>query len=267
VTWTDASTVEDGYEVQRTISGNAFTTIANLPANTASFRDGSVVPETPYQYRIRAKRDGGFSDFSALAFAAVPSAPPLAPNALSANPGGSTVARLSWASPPANVAGIRVQRSTDGQVSWVDAGSINSNQATFADGGRVPERQVCYRIFAFNALGESGPSNVDCTIPPLNPSEMRLEPQDEYGANILWFTDRSNVEEGFLIRITSCSPAGCRFRDIEMVPNYQGGETSLWFYLEPEEFIEVYAFHDGGWSDAGVWATQGTASAPTRSRR
>jgi titin len=258
VTWTDASNVEDGYSVQRASSDTQFTTIANLPANASSFRDGGVVPETRYQYRVRATRDGGFSDFSALAVAGVPTAPPVAPTALSASPGGSTVARLSWASTPPTVAGVRVQRSTDGQVSWVDAGSIAGDQPSFADGTREPEKQVCYRIFAFNTLGESGPSNIDCTIPPLNPLDVRLEPvqSGEWGGQTLSWTDRSNVEEGFLILIFSCSSAGCRSRDIALQPN----ETSFQLYLEPEEFIELYAYADGGWSDAGIWASAGAAT-------
>jgi hypothetical protein len=261
VTWTDASSVEDGYEVQRALSDNAFSTIANLSANTSGFRDGSVARDTRYQYRVRAKRDGGFSDFSPTAFAAVPSTRPAAPNALDAYPGGSTHAILLWASLPATVVGIRIQRSTDAQATWVDAGSISGGQTSFADGGRVPEQEVCYRMFAFNALGESGPSNVECTILPLNPSDMRLEPQDEW-SYVLTFTDRSSVEDGFVVRIGTCGPAGCRFRDIELPASPSGGEMSLWLSLEPDEFIEVYAYHDGGLSDQGIWA-QG-ASSPAR---
>lgn len=54
--WTDNSAIEDGYEVQ-----NGFGVLADLPPNSTSYRDIGV---SYGSYRVRAKKDGGFSDFS-----------------------------------------------------------------------------------------------------------------------------------------------------------------------------------------------------------
>jgi titin len=252
VSWTDASSVEDGYEVQRALSGNAFSTVANLPANATSFQDGSVPPGTPYQYRVRAKKDGGFSDF-----AEQPSAPPAAPTNVSAIPGGSTVALVSWQSASAIVTGFRVQRSTDGEASWVDAGSVDGDQMGFDDSAREPEQFVCYRVFAFNSLGESGASNVDCTAPPLNPVNMRVDAYPNDGVLVLTFTDRSNVEGYYVVTISWCSGVCGIPREAYVASD--GGETSVAIYMENEfEFVEsVCAYYDGGCSDPGIWGGGG----------
>jgi len=243
VTWTDASNVEDGYEVQRAVNDTVFTAVANLAANASSYHDGGVVANTTYYYRVRPKRDGGFGTFGLTVSAAVPTAPPPAPTALNASPGGSTRAVVTWASLPASVTGVRVQRSTDAQANWADAASVTGGQATFTDTARTPEQQVCYRAFAFNALGESGPSSVDCTAPPLSPANVTFD-HDEYGMGLLSWTDRSNVEEGYVIRILAWC-GYCRYRDITVGPN----ETSVWIGLDDGESVELYAYADGGLSD------------------
>jgi len=70
--WTDNSAVEDGYEVQRGAAGLAFSAVADLPANSTSYRDATVTGAT-YVYRVRAKKDAGFSDVSsATACAPIP---------------------------------------------------------------------------------------------------------------------------------------------------------------------------------------------------
>jgi hypothetical protein len=67
LTWQDNSAVEDGYQVQRAAGTAAFTAVANLPTNSTSYGDAEVSPNTSYEYRVRAKKDGGFSDHSNIA--------------------------------------------------------------------------------------------------------------------------------------------------------------------------------------------------------
>jgi fibronectin type III domain protein len=67
--WTDNSAVEDVYEVQRSTDGVTFGALANLPANSTSYHDAGVASSTTNWYRVRAKKDGGFSDLSNTASA------------------------------------------------------------------------------------------------------------------------------------------------------------------------------------------------------
>lgn len=59
VRWTDGATVEQGYELQRTVGGGAWSTLAVLPSDTISFRDEPVAGATAYNYRVRALWPGG----------------------------------------------------------------------------------------------------------------------------------------------------------------------------------------------------------------
>ncbi len=63
LTWKDNSGVEDGFEVLRD-AGYGWSAVAELPANSTSYRDASAGSNTTYSYHVRAKKDGGFSDLS-----------------------------------------------------------------------------------------------------------------------------------------------------------------------------------------------------------
>ncbi|MDX1748204.1 MAG: hypothetical protein R3324_19895, partial [Halobacteriales archaeon] len=66
VSWTDNSSTETGFEVQRSLqAGGGFETVASTPADTTEFVDETVQAETTYRYRVRAMGAGGTSsDFS-----------------------------------------------------------------------------------------------------------------------------------------------------------------------------------------------------------
>ena len=53
-TWTDNANNETGYEVWRSISGGNFTLAATLPANTTSYQDTGLTPNTDIDYHIDA---------------------------------------------------------------------------------------------------------------------------------------------------------------------------------------------------------------------
>lgn len=263
LTWIDASTVEDGYEVQRRLSNSAWQVIANLPANATTLHDAAILADATYEYRARARHDGGFSDFSAVVTTAAASRPPDAASLRAAYASGSTVVEVSWSGESPLATEFRVERSTDGQLTWITATLVRPGKLVVHDSSRIAEQQVCYRVVALNALGDSPPSNVDCTTPLANPIDVRVT----YGSSdgwptvlVSWF-DRSSVEEGFEIVVGSCSAVGCRSRSIQTVPYYQGGAMDVFLYLDYDEYIEaVYAYHGGGYSDPGIWAaSEGTA--------
>lgn len=65
LTWADNSLIEDAYEVQRAVAeAGPYSVITNLVASSTSYRDQNLSSSTTYWYRVRAIKDGGFSDFS-----------------------------------------------------------------------------------------------------------------------------------------------------------------------------------------------------------
>jgi predicted phage tail protein len=82
LSWADVSGNETGFELERSLDGNAFTKLADLPANATTYSNTGLATLTKYWYRIRAKNNIGNSDFSNVADATTFDVPPGAPTTL-----------------------------------------------------------------------------------------------------------------------------------------------------------------------------------------
>ena len=69
LSWTDNSSDEAGFKIERSIDGTNFTQIAQVLTNAAAFRNKGIWPGTTYFYRLRAYNGGGDSSFSNVASA------------------------------------------------------------------------------------------------------------------------------------------------------------------------------------------------------
>lgn len=65
--WSDNSTNETGYKVERSTDGTNFTEIADLTANSTTTTDNNVTELTTYYYRVYAYNSSLVSDFSNVA--------------------------------------------------------------------------------------------------------------------------------------------------------------------------------------------------------
>jgi poly(hydroxyalkanoate) depolymerase family esterase len=75
LSWTDNTTTEEGFRLERATSGsNNFTQIASLAANTTSFTNSGLSAETSYTYRIRAFSGSTNSAYSNQASVTTPTA-------------------------------------------------------------------------------------------------------------------------------------------------------------------------------------------------
>jgi uncharacterized repeat protein (TIGR02543 family) len=75
LTWTDASTNEDGFKIERaTGTAGAYGQLAAVGAETTGYVDGTVSPGTTYCYRVRAYNSAGDSAYSNAACTAPVSA-------------------------------------------------------------------------------------------------------------------------------------------------------------------------------------------------
>jgi hypothetical protein len=89
--WTDKSTDESGFLLERSTDGLSFTQIAALPANTTTYTDNNLQANTLYNYRARAWNSSAYSSYSNVAVAAtavvnsVPNPAPAATFELGAN--------------------------------------------------------------------------------------------------------------------------------------------------------------------------------------
>ena len=78
LTWNDNADNEQGFELECSTDGAAWTLVGVTLANATSSSDDGLVAETAYAYRVRAFNDAGVSDYSNLASAVTLAKPTLA---------------------------------------------------------------------------------------------------------------------------------------------------------------------------------------------
>jgi rhamnogalacturonan endolyase len=75
--WTDNSTNETDFRIERSLDGTNFTQVAQAAANLTALANTGLSPNTLYYYRVRASNAGGQSAYSNIASATTPVAPPV----------------------------------------------------------------------------------------------------------------------------------------------------------------------------------------------
>lgn len=198
--WTDNSAHEESYEIERVETGGwPFVTVATVPANAIAFRDAGVIADKTYTYRVWATHEGVRVSVSNSVNAITAAGAPSAPSSLDVSPSGSDAVVGYWADASATEAGFRVERSDNGGGSWGIVASAPANNTSFFDPERVPDQQVCYRVIAFNAHGDSPPSPVDCTAPPAGPTDLVATTAPGFAIDLTW-RDNSSVEDGYEVQ-------------------------------------------------------------------
>ena len=102
LSWTDASTTETGFTVERSLSATTgFGQVASIAADSVTFTDTALTAGTTYYYRVRAFNVAGNSSYSNTdsgTTAATTSAPPKATSPSPANGATNvTATTVSWA--------------------------------------------------------------------------------------------------------------------------------------------------------------------------
>lgn len=64
VSWNDASSNEDGFDIERSLDGTNFSAHASVGANVTSFTDSGLSQSTTYWYRVRAFNTAGSSSWN-----------------------------------------------------------------------------------------------------------------------------------------------------------------------------------------------------------
>ena len=219
--WQDNSTNESGWEVYRSLTGptGTFTLFTVYSGqNITQGGNSGLQASTQYCYRVRAFSTLGqsgkvraYSDFSNTACATTPGLPvPAAPSGVRASPDAWGRIQVIWTDNASNESGFRIERSATSSGPWASVGTVGPNVASSYDyQPPAEELPACYRVFASNSFGDSGPSNVACTSRPRGPSNLVATVLEDARVVLTW-SDNSAVEDGYEVQRGELTGVGLR---------------------------------------------------------
>lgn len=195
LTWADNSTIETGFEVERSLNGvTGWIQVLTPSVNATSANNVGLTEGTQYFYRIRAVND---ESVSAWSFITSDITPPTAPSSLVATGNGETQIDLVWQDNSAVETSFEVERSLNGVSGWAQVLTPAANATSDSDTGLDPAVEYFYRIRAIGAGGPSLWSNVDSTATVLvAPSNLVATESGATSIGLTW-DDNSASESGF----------------------------------------------------------------------
>jgi fibronectin type 3 domain-containing protein len=149
VRWTDQSSNESGFRVERSSNGTDFTTAASVGANVTSYVDSGLSEATTLSYRAVAFNAAGASSPSNTASATTPLN---APSGL-AGTATTTTVTLRWSDNSAVESGVQIERSSDGGTTYVRIATAAANATSYPDSGLIANTSYRYRVRATDAAG------------------------------------------------------------------------------------------------------------------
>jgi hypothetical protein len=208
LTWTDNSSTESGFEVERRAAVNgSWALVTTCEAGSTFHRDATVTPGQAYVYRVRAVNTVGASAYTAEAGATAGSALEVAP----ASPSGLTAAAVSpfsidlaWTDNSSNETGFEVERKTVINGTWSLVATTPPGVTTLRNSSLWSATAYLYRVRAVNTAGassfsaEAGATTPYVTQTPSTPTNLTAAILSNTETEIRW-TDTSWNETGFKI--------------------------------------------------------------------
>ena len=157
LTWTDNSTNETGFVIERSVNGGIFSVLGQVGTGIVSFTDPTISAGSTFTYRVKAVNSAGSSAYSNTA--SVSLAVPAAPSNLTAGSvrkGNNVKVTLTWVDNSNNENGFRVQWASDsGFTNILMTTTAAVNATTFTTSNLKRNTAYYFRIQSFNDSGVS----------------------------------------------------------------------------------------------------------------
>jgi hypothetical protein len=165
--WDDSSTNEDGFKIERKQGCcGSWTEIATLPANSTTYASIGLTCNTTYAYRVWAYNGTGSSSKTNEANNTTLACSPADPTWLRASAASPTQINLQWDDNSLNENGFKVERKAGCCGPWIEIATLPANSTTYQSGGLTCGGTYAYRVWAFNATGDSAKTNEAATTTP-----------------------------------------------------------------------------------------------------
>ena len=171
LSWVDGDNTEQGFAIERCTGAGCsdFTQIATVGANVTSYANTGLTASTSYSYRVRAYNAAGDSDYSNTASATTQAAPavPNAPTNLAATAVSRSQINLTWTDNAINETGFRIERCKGATcTNFALIATVAANVVSYANTKLTANTTYRYRVYAYNASGNSGYSNFAAATTP-----------------------------------------------------------------------------------------------------
>jgi hypothetical protein len=178
--WTDNSSNETGFKVERSTDSVNFVEVASLGAGSRSYTDVAVAANSRYSYRLRAYNSYGGSAYSNIVSVTTPSVPvtgtaPAAPTGMVAQNVAYDSVSVTWTDNSSDETGFKVERSTDG-VNFAALATLGSGSRAYTDTSVAAASRYSYRVRAYNSYGGSAYSNIVSVTTPSVPVTATAPP-------------------------------------------------------------------------------------------
>ena len=206
--WTDKSSDETGFEIDRGTSSTNLTRIVTTARNATTYDNTGLTANTTYFFRMRAVN--GVDKSPDTYIISLKTAAPSAPMVLTAQVMSSTRADLFWQDTANTESRFLIERSTSATSGFAQVATTPANVTTFSNTGLTSGGTFYYRVKAENGAGASAAwSNtlkVILTAPPA-PTTLAAVPASSNAINLTWL-DKSEQENGFRIERSGNGTSG-----------------------------------------------------------
>jgi titin len=238
-----------GYQVFRSTNGptGTYVLIATTGATARSYPNTGLTGSTQYCYEVRSFKNAGkninYSAYTGPVCATTLSPPVVAPSETDAVPEAYRI-QVRWKDNSSDEDGFHIERAAVAAGPWVQSVDAPAN-ATSAYVYATTEQQACFRVIAFNAIGQSAPSSPDCTTLPAGPSNLSATALDLQSITLTW-TDNTAVEDGYKV---SRIEEGGVWSDIATLPPNAVSYRDVGVRSDIAYTYRVQAIKDGGYSN------------------
>ena len=196
VNWSDRSSNEGGFVLQRATSDLNYTTIqGNLPPNTTSFTDTGLNPNTRYFYRVASGNGFARSEFTELGNMTTQSGNPTGIGLAATSP---TSVAISWRDNTTEETGFEIQRALS-DLNFARLVTLPAGTTFYVDNSVKDNTKYFYRVRAIIGSYLTDFTTGDVTTPkglPDSPSNLVATSTVFNRVSLAW-KDNSTNEDSF----------------------------------------------------------------------
>ena len=246
LSWTDNSSDEDGFKIERSVQGGAFSQIDVVSSNATTYNNTGLSASTQYAYKVRAYNSNANSDYSNTVTATTQAA---------ADNTAPTPNPLTWATPPMAISStsiymVATTATDENDVEYffdcTSGGGHDSgwqDNPAYVDSNLTPETQYSYRAYARDKSTNQNETGYAATMSATTPAAGGSSPWSVSGSTIY-------LEEGNVAIGTTSVPTGYHFAvdgkmiaeeiEVKMSDNWADFVFEQDYMLQPLDDIETF---------------------------